>query len=78
MSTTQKVAVTTGASQGIGAKLVKAYREGGYRVVATARSIRTSDDPDILAAAGDIAAPETAPRDWRRRGQLRPHRYADQ
>ena len=36
----QKVAVITGASQGIGAALVKAYRDRNYRVVATARSIK--------------------------------------
>ena len=35
MSTEQKVAVITGASQGIGAALVKAYRDRNYRVVAT-------------------------------------------
>jgi short-subunit dehydrogenase len=33
----QKVAVITGASQGIGAALVKAYRDRDYRVVATSR-----------------------------------------
>ena len=62
MSTTQKVAIITGASQGIGAELVKAYRQRGYRVVATARSIRQSDDADVLAVAGDIADPDTARR----------------
>ena len=36
MGTEQKVAVITGASQGIGAVLVKAYRDRNYRVVATA------------------------------------------
>lgn len=62
MSASQKVVVITGASQGIGAELVKAYREHGYRVVATARGIQPSDDQDILAVAGDIADPETARR----------------
>jgi pimeloyl-ACP methyl ester carboxylesterase len=38
MDTERKVAVITGASQGIGAALVKAYRDQNYRVVATARS----------------------------------------
>ena len=38
----QKVAVITGASQGIGAALVKAYRDRNYRVVATARSVKPS------------------------------------
>lgn len=62
MSSTQKVAVITGASQGIGAELVKSYRERGYRVVATARSIKPVDDAGILAVAGDIADPATARR----------------
>ncbi|MFF3951461.1 SDR family NAD(P)-dependent oxidoreductase, partial [Streptomyces sp. NPDC001902] len=35
----QKVAVITGASQGIGAGLVEAYRKLGYAVVATSRNI---------------------------------------
>ena len=62
MSTSQKVVVVTGASQGIGAELVKAFRERGYRVVATARSIKPSDDPDILTVVGDIGDPATARR----------------
>ncbi|SHN29638.1 SDR family NAD(P)-dependent oxidoreductase [Rhizobacter sp. OV335] len=60
-----KVAVITGASSGIGAALVQAYREAGFRVVANSRSIRTSDDPGILAVAGDIADPATAERIFR-------------
>ena len=62
MSTEQKVAVITGASQGIGAGLVRAYRDRNYRVVATARSIRPSTDPDVLVVPGDIADRDTA---WR-------------
>jgi NAD(P)-dependent dehydrogenase (short-subunit alcohol dehydrogenase family) len=58
----QKVAVVTGASRGIGAGLVEAYRKLGYAVVATARSIPESDDPGVLAVAGDIADPATAER----------------
>jgi NAD(P)-dependent dehydrogenase (short-subunit alcohol dehydrogenase family) len=54
---TQKVAVITGASQGIGAGLVTAYRKLGYAVVANSRSIQPSDDPLVLAVAGDIATP---------------------
>ena len=60
MGTEQKVAVITGASQGIGAALVKAYRDRNYRVVATARSIKPSNDDQVLAVAGDIADPKTA------------------
>lgn len=62
MGTEQKVAVITGASQGIGAALVKAYRDRNYRVVATARSIKPSNDDQVLTVAGDIADPKTAER----------------
>jgi NAD(P)-dependent dehydrogenase (short-subunit alcohol dehydrogenase family) len=55
-----KVAVITGASQGIGAGLVEAYRKLGYGVVATSRSIAPADDPEILTVRGDIADPDTA------------------
>jgi NAD(P)-dependent dehydrogenase (short-subunit alcohol dehydrogenase family) len=60
MSTPNKVAVITGASQGIGAGLVKAYRDRGFRVVANSRSIRPSDDPHVIAVPGDIANPAIA------------------
>jgi NAD(P)-dependent dehydrogenase (short-subunit alcohol dehydrogenase family) len=62
MSNTQKVAIVTGASQGIGAELVKAFRQQGYRVVATARSVKPSDDPDLVTVAGDIGDREVAKR----------------
>ena len=62
MNTERKVAVITGASQGIGAALVKAYRDRNYRVVATARSMTPSKDPDVLVVAGDIAERKTAER----------------
>ena len=62
MSKQQKVAIVTGASQGIGASLVKALRERNYGVVATSRSIRPSDDPGVLAVAGDIGDRNTARR----------------
>lgn len=58
----QKVAVVTGASQGIGAGLVTAYRKLGYGVVATSRRIPASDDPDIVTVQGDIADRTTAER----------------
>ncbi len=62
MSNSKKVVVITGASQGLGAAAVQAYRELDYRVVATSRSIKPSTDPDILTVAGDIADPATAQR----------------
>ena len=62
MGIEQKVAVITGASQGIGAALVKAYRDRNYRVVATARSIKPSNDEELLAIPGDIADWKTAER----------------
>jgi NAD(P)-dependent dehydrogenase (short-subunit alcohol dehydrogenase family) len=57
-----KVAIITGASQGIGAGLAAALRAAGYSVVGTSRSIGASGDPDFLTVAGDIAEPETAGR----------------
>ncbi|WP_144156652.1 SDR family NAD(P)-dependent oxidoreductase [Paraburkholderia sp. BCC1885] len=62
MNTSQKVVVVTGASQGIGAEVAKAFRKLDYRVVATARSIKPSEDPNFVTVAGDIADPETARR----------------
>ena len=62
MGAEQKVAIITGASQGIGEALVKGYRDRNFRVVASSRSIKPSSDPDILAVAGDIADPKTAER----------------
>jgi NAD(P)-dependent dehydrogenase (short-subunit alcohol dehydrogenase family) len=62
MGAEQKVAIITGASQGIGAGLVQAYRDQNYRVVANSRSIKPSGDPDIHTVAGDIADPATAER----------------
>jgi NAD(P)-dependent dehydrogenase (short-subunit alcohol dehydrogenase family) len=62
MNTSQKVAIVTGASQGIGAEIVQAYRKLGYRVVATSRTIKPSDDPNIATVAGDIGERATAQR----------------
>jgi NAD(P)-dependent dehydrogenase (short-subunit alcohol dehydrogenase family) len=62
MGAEQKVAVITGASQGIGAALVKAYFDCNYRVVATARSVKPSSNADILVVPGDIADRKTAER----------------
>ena len=58
----QKVAVNTGASQGIGAALVKAYRDRDYQVVATARSVKPSNDANVLVVPGDIGERRTAER----------------
>ncbi len=63
MSTERKVAVITGASQGIGAGLVRGFLDKGYRVVANSRSIK----PDAVGrtcwpSPGDIADPAVAER----------------
>jgi NAD(P)-dependent dehydrogenase (short-subunit alcohol dehydrogenase family) len=57
---TGKVAIITGGSQGIGDGLVAEYRRRGWAVVANAPTINPSQDPDLLAVAGDIAEPATA------------------
>jgi NAD(P)-dependent dehydrogenase (short-subunit alcohol dehydrogenase family) len=62
MQSEQKVAVITGASQGIGKAVVQAYLDRGYRVAATSRSIAASSHPDLLAVPGDIGDPATGPR----------------
>ena len=62
MGKEQKVVIITGASQGYGAGLVKAYRDRNYRVVANSRSIKPSSDADILTVAGDVSDPATAQR----------------
>jgi len=58
----QPVAIVTGASHGIGASLAAAYRERGYAVVGTSRTIAASADPMVAAVPGDLAAPGTAER----------------
>jgi NAD(P)-dependent dehydrogenase (short-subunit alcohol dehydrogenase family) len=57
MTTTPRVALITGASHGIGAGLVTAYRNLGYAVVANSRTIDAGDDPLVLAVPGDIGQP---------------------
>lgn len=57
MNNPTRVAVITGASQGIGAALVQGYRKLGYAVVANSRNIGVSDDPMVLAVPGDIGEP---------------------
>jgi NAD(P)-dependent dehydrogenase (short-subunit alcohol dehydrogenase family) len=56
------VAVITGASQGIGAGLVDGYRDRGWSVVANARTMKPSTDPEVLVVDGDISEPATADR----------------
>src|ERR1700694_836728 len=60
MTPERKVVVITGASRGIEQQLSKAYRQIGYQVIASSRSMRESDDPAILVIEGDITRPETA------------------
>lgn len=62
MTTTPRVALITGASQGIGEGLVVGYRKLGYAVVATSRTIGDHHDPDVLTIAGDIARPGVGAR----------------
>ncbi|MEM5365305.1 SDR family NAD(P)-dependent oxidoreductase [Paraburkholderia azotifigens] len=62
MSTSRKVVVVTGASRGIGAAIVRVFRELDYAVVATSRSIKPLDDANVLTVAGDISDPAVAKR----------------
>jgi NAD(P)-dependent dehydrogenase (short-subunit alcohol dehydrogenase family) len=55
----QKVAIVTGGSRGIGAGLVSGYRRLGWAVVASARRIEASADPNVVVVEGDISAAET-------------------
>jgi hypothetical protein len=57
MSAQRKVVVVTGASQGIGAGLVRGYLDHGYQVVANSRSIKPDGSADVLTVAGDITDP---------------------
>jgi NAD(P)-dependent dehydrogenase (short-subunit alcohol dehydrogenase family) len=57
-----RVAIITGASQGIGAGLVAEYRRRGWAVVATSRTITSADDPAVLTVDGDISEAATAER----------------
>jgi NAD(P)-dependent dehydrogenase (short-subunit alcohol dehydrogenase family) len=64
MSGTQKTAIVTGASQGIGAGIVKAFAQLGFNVVANSRKVTQSSEvaaSDRLALVdGHIGEPATA------------------
>ena len=62
MSDVRKVAIVTGASQGLGEGIVNGFRARGYDVVATSRSIQPSTDPDLVTVTGDIGDPDTGKR----------------
>ncbi|MGA2520273.1 MAG: SDR family oxidoreductase [Acidimicrobiales bacterium] len=56
----RRVAIVTGASQGIGAGLTDAFLRLGYAVVGTSRSIAPTDRSELVTVRGDITAPATA------------------
>ena len=60
MRANQKVAVITGASQGIGAGLLREFLARDYRVVACSRNIKPRGLPNVLEIAGDVSQPEFA------------------
>jgi NAD(P)-dependent dehydrogenase (short-subunit alcohol dehydrogenase family) len=66
MSNSRKTAIVTGASQGIGAAIVKGFVERGYNVVANSRKMTQSTEvaaSDYVALVdGDIGEPATAAR----------------
>ena len=59
---TEKVAIVTGGSRGIGAGVVAGYRRLGWAVVANATTVAPSADPDVVAVEGDVSQPDTAER----------------
>ena len=64
MSASRKTAIVTGASQGIGAGVVKAFVERGFNVVANSRKISESKEvaasERVALVDGHIGDPETA------------------
>src|ERR1700722_11290273 len=66
MSDSRKTAIVTGASQGIGAGIVRAFVERGYNVVATSRKVTQSTEVEagdfVALVDGDIGLPATAAR----------------
>jgi len=57
---TPKVAIVTGASQGLGEGIARGYRARGWRVVGVSRSITPADEGDWLMIPGSVAEPDTA------------------
>jgi NAD(P)-dependent dehydrogenase (short-subunit alcohol dehydrogenase family) len=70
MNTSRKVVVVTGASRGIGAAIVRAFRELDYAVVATSRSIEPSGDSVLsaLTKGGLNAATRSLAIEYARKG----------
>src|SRR3954454_1842878 len=66
MNSREKTAIVTGASQGIGAGIVKSFVGRGYNVVANSRSISQSTEvapsDQIAVVDGHIGEPATAAR----------------
>ncbi len=66
MSSTRKTAIVTGASQGIGAGIVKAFVERGFNVVANSRKVTQSTEvvasDHVALVDGHIGEPATAAR----------------
>ncbi len=64
MSSPRKTAIVTGASQGIGAGIVKAFVERGFNVVANSRKVTQSTEvaasDRVALVDGDIGEPATA------------------
>jgi NAD(P)-dependent dehydrogenase (short-subunit alcohol dehydrogenase family) len=64
MSNTRKTAIVTGASQGIGTGVVKAFVERGYNVVANSRKVTQSTEvaasDRIALVDGDVGEPTNA------------------
>jgi NAD(P)-dependent dehydrogenase (short-subunit alcohol dehydrogenase family) len=62
MNNQQRVAIITGASQGVGEGLMAGYRKLGYAVVANSRTIGDVADPMVVTVAGDISRPSVGQR----------------
>src|SRR5262244_4130448 len=64
MNSTRKTAIVTGASQGIGAGVVRAFVERGYNVVANSRKVTQSTEvaasDRVALVDGHIGEPATA------------------